>query len=111
MSRTLIATAALIALAAWRLGCFVLGTLGLWQVLGAPWALLGAASMLLLRFTLPIRLGVFLAALQLWSLPWYAALLLAAPRVLLLGPGLISTALARLRHPPPVWRGIGTAAP
>ncbi len=111
MSRALTATAALIVLAAWRLGCFALGTVGLWRICGAPWALLGAASMLLLRFTLPIRLGVFLAALRLWSLPWYAALLLAAPRLFLILPGLISAGLARLRHPPPVWRGIGTAAP
>jgi hypothetical protein len=109
--KTLLATAALIALAAWRLGCFVLGIVGLWRILGPAWALLGAASLLLLSFTLPVRLGVFLAALRLWSLPWYAALLLAAPRLLLLLPGLIATAVARLRHPPPVWRDIGTAAP
>jgi hypothetical protein len=39
-----------------------------------------------------------------------AALLLAAPRILLMLPGLISTALARLRHPRPVWRGIDSAS-
>jgi hypothetical protein len=111
VSKALIATAALTALAAFRLGCFVLGTVGLWHILGPAWALLGVASVLLLRFTLPIRIGVFLAAFYLWSLPWYVALILAAPRLLLMLPGLISTGLARMRHPRPVWRGVGASYP
>lgn len=111
MSKALIATAALTALAAFRLGCFVLGTVGLWKILGPAWGLLGAAALLLLRFTVPVRIGVFLAAFYLWSLPWYAALILAAPRLILMLPALISTGLARLRHPRPVWRAIGSATP
>jgi hypothetical protein len=82
----------------------------LWQLLGPVWAVAGLAALILLRFTLPVRIGVVLAAVYLWSLPWIAALLLAAPRILLMLPGLISTALARLRHPRPVWRGIDSAS-
>lgn len=110
MAKALTATAALTALAVFRLGRVVLGTIGLWQLLGPVWAVAGLAALILLRFTLPVRIGVVLAAVYLWSLPWIAALLLAAPRILLMLPGLISTALARLRHPRPVWRGIDSAS-
>jgi hypothetical protein len=110
VAKALTATAALTALAVFRLGRVVLGTIGLWQLLGPVWAVAGLAALILLRFTLPVRIGVVLAAVYLWSLPWMAALLLAAPRILLMLPGLISTALARLRHPRPVWRGIDSAS-
>jgi hypothetical protein len=68
------------------------------------------AALILLRLTILVRIGVLLAAAYLWALPWVVALLLAAPRIPLMLPGLISTALGRLRHPRPVWRGIDGAA-
>jgi len=92
VAKALTATAALTALAVFRLGRVVLGTIGLWQLLGPVWAVAGLAALILLRFTLPVRIGVVLAAVYLWSLPWMAAL------------------LARLRHPRPVWRGIDSAS-
>ena len=106
MAKALTAAAVLTAVAVFRLGQVALGTIGLWQLLGPVWAAAGLASLVLWRFTIPLRIGVVLAAVYLWALPWLAALLLAAPRVPLMLPGLISTALARLRHPRPVWRGI-----
>jgi hypothetical protein len=110
VAKALTATAALAALAVFRLGRVVLGTIGLWQLLGPAWAVAGLALLILLRLTILIRIGVVLAAAYLWALPWIVALLLSAPRVPLMLPGLISTALARLRHPRPVWRGIGGAS-
>jgi hypothetical protein len=98
------------ALAVFRLGRVVLGTIGLWQLLGPAWAVTGLAALILLRLTILVRIGVLLAAAYLWALPWVVALLLAAPRIPLMLPGLISTALGRLRHPRPVWRGIDGAA-
>ena len=109
MAKALTATAVLIAVAVFRLGQVVLGTIGLWQLLGPAWAVVGLATLVLWRFTIPLRIGVVLAAVYLWTLPWIAALLLAAPRIPLMVPGLISMALARLRHPRPVWRGIDSA--
>jgi hypothetical protein len=47
-----------------------------------------------------------LAAFALWHLahwPVWAAVLAAAPRLLLMLPGLITMWLARLRHPRPRW--------
>jgi len=108
MAKALSATAVLIAVAVFRLGQVVLGTVGLWQLVGPVWAAAGLAA-LLLRLTIPLRIGVVLAGVYLWSLPWVAALLLAAPRIPLMLPGLISLGIARLRHPPPVWGGIDRA--
>jgi hypothetical protein len=110
VSKALTATAALAALAVFRLGRAVLGIFGLWQVLGPAWAAAGLAALVVLRFTIPVRVGVVLAAVYLWAVPWLAALLLAAPRIPLMLPGLLSTALARLRHPRPVWRRIDGAS-
>jgi hypothetical protein len=110
VAKALTATAALAALAVFRLARVVLGTIGLWQLLGPAWAVTGLAALILLRLTILIRIGVLLAVVYLWALPWVVAVLLAAPRIPLMLPGLISTALARLRHPRPVWRGIDGAA-
>jgi hypothetical protein len=107
--RRLIATIALTTLAAFRLARFGLGTLGLWHEFGLAWAIAGAAALLLLRFTLPIRLGAFLALMSLWGWPWYAALIVVVPRMLLMLPGLVSYGLARLRHPPAAWHGVRAA--
>jgi hypothetical protein len=102
----LIAMAALTALAAFRVARLVAGTIGLEHEFGITWAVIGAASLMLFRFALPIRIGAFLAAVSLWRWPWLAALIFAAPRVLLVLPGLWSTAMARLRHPRPLWPGV-----
>jgi hypothetical protein len=103
VSKTLLATAAFAGLAVFRLGRFVLGTLGLWVVLGPPWAVLGVAALLLFRISAPIRIGALLGATSLLGWPWVVALVLAAPRLWLVLPGLISTLLARRRHPRPLW--------
>jgi hypothetical protein len=107
--KRLIATIALTALAAFRLARFGLGTLGLWHEFGLAWAIAGAAALLLLRFTLPIRLGAFLGAISILGWPWYAAVIVAMTRMLLMLPGLVSYALARLRHPPAAWHGVRAA--
>ena len=110
MAKALTATAALTALALFRLGRAAIGIMGLWKLLGPAWAVAGLAALVLLRVTIPVRIGVVLAAVYLWAMPWTAALLLAVPRVPLMLPGLISTALARLRHPRPVWRSVDGAS-
>jgi hypothetical protein len=109
MGRGQLAVAGLIGLALFRLGRFVLGVCGLWVALGPLWAL--AAALLVLAFGtwLPLRVGVFLGAMALWHWPWFAALALAAPRLLLMLPGLVASALARLRHPRARWPAAWTS--
>jgi hypothetical protein len=86
-----------------RLGRLVLGLWGLWAVLGVFWALAAAVIAVGFRLWLPLRIGVFLGAVALWHWPWFAALALAAPRLLLALPGLVAYGLARLRYPRPRW--------
>jgi hypothetical protein len=105
----LIAAAALIGVAAFRIGRAALGTAGLWVDLGPPWAVVAVAALLLFRLSLPLRAGILLGAVSLLGWPWIAALALAAPRLFLVLPGLVSTALARWRHPRPVWQPAGDA--
>lgn len=109
MGRGQLAVAGVVGLALFRLGRFALGVCGLWFALGPLWAL--AAALLVLAFGawLPLRVGVFLGAVVLWHWPWFAALALAAPRLLMLLPGLIASALARLRHPRARWPAAWTS--
>jgi len=99
----IIAVAALIAI---RVARLVIGTIGLHYELGIACAIIGAASLLLFRFTWFIRIGAFMALISLWRWPWFAALVFAAPRLVLMIPGVVSTALAKRRHPRPLWRGV-----
>jgi hypothetical protein len=73
------------------------------HALGLPAALAIVALAALLRLAWPLQLAVMLGAWLLWHWPWPLALLLAAPRLLLILPGLIAWWLARHRHPPAVW--------
>jgi len=42
------------------------------------------------RFTIPIVVGCFLCALNIWDWPWFGALLFAAPGLLLMIPTLVA---------------------
>ena len=105
MGKVVLAVSCLAALAAFAMVQVVLGYMGLAQFSGTPGAMLGVAIWLLLGWRVPLQTGAFWGALCLWRWPWFAALLFAAPRELLMIPGLVSRWIARCRHPPPVWRG------
>jgi hypothetical protein len=107
--KSVLAIIAVAALYAIRLARLVIGIIGLHHEFGIACAILGAACLLLFRFTWFIRLGAFLALVGLWRWPWFVALMFAAPRVVLMIPGLLSTAVAKRRHPRPLWRGVHTS--
>jgi hypothetical protein len=104
--KPVIAVIAVAALIAIRVTRVVIGTIGLQHELGIACAIIGAAAVLLFGFTWFIRIGAFMALVSLWRWPWFAALLFAAPRVVLMIPGLVSTVVAKWRHPRPLWRGV-----
>jgi hypothetical protein len=54
-------------------------------------------------FRLPLQIAAFLAAVLIWRWPVLLALIIAAPRLFLVLPGLVSTYLAQRRHPRPRW--------
>jgi hypothetical protein len=95
--------ALLAALSALRLW---LATLGLAQLIGVEWALALALGLLLMGIVLPLQIAIFCGALLVWHWPPLLALMVAAPRLLLMLPGLISTFLAGRRHPRPRWSSV-----
>ena len=80
-----------------------LATLGLAQLIGVDWAIALALGLLLTGILWPLQIAVFCGALLVWHWPPLLALIVAAPRLLLMLPGLISTFLAARRHPRPRW--------
>jgi hypothetical protein len=96
----------LAALAAFAIAQLVLGCMGLAQLAGWGGAALGVLLWALLGWRLPLQIGAFAGAMSLWHWPWLPALLFAAPREVLMVPGLLARLIARLRHPPPSWRGV-----
>jgi hypothetical protein len=46
------------------------------------------------RFMLPLTIGTFLGAMNVWGWPWYGALALAAPGLLFIVPALITSVLS-----------------
>jgi hypothetical protein len=107
--KPVMAILAVAALVAFRLARVVIGVIGLQYELGTVCAIIGAASLLLFRFSWFIRAGAFMALVSIWRWPWFAALLVAAPRAVLMIPGLYSTLVARWRHPRPLWRSASNA--
>jgi hypothetical protein len=81
-----------------------LGTIGLAQLIGVDWAIALMLALLLSGIVLPLRIAAFFGALLVWHWPPLLALIVAAPRLILMLPGLISTFLAGRRHPRPRWR-------
>lgn len=91
-------------------GMLVIGTYGLVQIVmavlgigyhwGLGWALVIVLASILFRFTLPITVGSFFGALDVWGWPWFAALLFAAPGLLflvLMLPGAVGAVMERVR--------------
>ena len=86
-----------------------LATLGLAPMIGLDGAIALALGLLLTGILWPLQIAVFCGALLVWHWPPLLALVLAAPRLILMLPGLISTFLAGRRHPRPRWRSIEPA--
>jgi len=92
--------AALMALTLLRLWA---GVLGLAQLVGLGWAIALALALVLAGWLPALQIAVFFGALLVWHWPLLLALVLAAPRLILVLPGLISTFLAGRRHPRARW--------
>jgi hypothetical protein len=101
--RVLLRILGLAALAAFALMRVWIGILALAQLVGLPWAIGLVVVLLLSGWMLPLRIAVFFGALWVWHWPALVALIVAAPRLFLMLPGLISTFLASRRHPRPRW--------
>lgn len=69
----------------------VAGWIGIEETFGWGWGIVTLAAALLLRFTIPIVIGVFLCATDVWGWHWFFAALLAAPGLLFMVPAVIAS--------------------
>ncbi|HEY1726588.1 MAG TPA: hypothetical protein VGF89_14290 [Steroidobacteraceae bacterium] len=100
-ARRIISLALLAAVTILRLWLCVLG----WALLvGNVAAVAITAALLLLRMLLPLRIALLVGAVAVLHWSYLLAVVLAAPRLLLMLPGLIAALLARWRHPRARWR-------
>ena len=72
--------------------------LGLEDWLGTGWAIAGIAASFLLRSSLPILVGAFLCALNVWGWHWALAVLFAAPMLALLLPATAADVISAIRR-------------
>jgi len=79
-------------------GCIQLyvGFLGIEYHWGSTAAVICVVLAFLFRFMLPLTIGTFFGALDVWGWPWYGALAFTAPGLLFVLPGLVAIAIAAL---------------
>ncbi len=66
------------------------GYLGIEHHIGVGWAVAAVILGVFFRFSLPITIGAFFGAMNVWEWHWLAATAFAAPGLLLLVPGVIA---------------------
>lgn len=97
---TLIGLVIALALLVYGIVQIYAGWIGIDHRIGALWATASVVVALLFRFTLPITVGSFFCAMEVWGWPWWGAALFAAPGLafmLLMIPGLLASSFATLR--------------
>ena len=72
----------------------VLGFGGIDYHLG-PWFAWGSMILAFLGFTIPITIGTYFGAVDVWGWPWWVGILIAIPGVVLMFPTLIATLFDR----------------
>jgi hypothetical protein len=74
-----------------------IGVLGIEFHLGVWWAVGAIAAALLARFMLPLTIGAFFGATDVLGMHWVVGLLIAAPGLIFVVPGVIATIVAGVR--------------
>ena len=103
--------AAWLALVTYRLGRCAVALLGLAVLVGNAWAALLIVLAAAAACNWILRAAAFLALVRLWHWPWPLAVVVAAPRLVLVLPGRVTTLLARFRHPRPLWAAPAAVMP
>jgi hypothetical protein len=88
------------------LGCFSLiailgyglfqayaGYVGIAYHFGIGWAIAAILAAIFIRFSLPLAIGSFFGAMNVWGWPWYGALAFSFPMLALMIPGIFSSAI------------------
>jgi hypothetical protein len=74
----------------------VIGYIGIEYHFGSGWAIGVLVLAFVFRFTLPLTIGTFFGALDVFGWPWYGALLITLPGLLFMVPGAIGMAVVGL---------------
>lgn len=75
----------------------IAGYVGIDFHFGAVWAGVAIFSALIFRFTLPITIGAFFGAIDVWGWHWGFATLFAAPGLAFLIPGVILSIIESIK--------------
>jgi len=73
------------------------GIVGIDYHFGIWWAMGALAAAIFARFMLPLTVGAFFGATDVWGYHWFVGLLIALPGLLFIVPGVISTVIAGAR--------------
>jgi hypothetical protein len=87
-----------IAFMAFGIAQLFAGFVGIEQGIGVFWAWAALIAVFALRFTLPITIGSFFGAMNVWDWHWAFAALLAAPGLLLVIPGVLSSIFSLVKR-------------
>ena len=71
---------------------------GIEQGIGSFWAWAALVAALGFRFTLPITIGAFFGAMNVWGWHWALAALFAAPGLLLVIPGVLASIISLVKR-------------
>ena len=74
------------------------GWLGLEDSFGWGWAVIAAVLAILFRFTIPIAIGAFLCAKNIWEWHWALALLFALPGLVFMIPAVFASMVSAVRN-------------
>ena len=73
------------------------GYVGIDHHLGSIWAFVAIFLALGLRFTLPITIGAFFGAMDVWDWHWALAALFVAPGLAFVIPGVLATLISSIK--------------
>lgn len=82
---------------AYSIAQVVAGYVGIDFYLGAAWAVIAIIAAFMFRFTLPITIGAFFGAMDVWGWHWALAALFAAPGLAFIIPGVILSIIEDVR--------------
>ncbi|WP_374379748.1 hypothetical protein [Pseudomonas fluvialis] len=87
-----------IAFMAFGIAQLAAGFAGIEHGIGSVWAWVALFVALAFRFTLPITIGAFFGAMNVWGWHWTLAALFAAPGLLLIIPGVLASIFSLVKR-------------
>ena len=87
-----------LSILAFGLAQLAAGYAGISDGLGVGWAAGALFVALVFRFTLPITVGSFFGAMNVWGWHWALAAVFAAPGLLLIIPGALASILSMVKR-------------